>query len=150
MLKQENGVTLLILAIAVVVLLIIAGIATYSGVSNVEYTKVSNAKVQLKVMQAEVNSWYQQYKNGNEDVLSYGNKDISQYGDLLKKLGISDTSDYRFFSADYIKNNLGVDGISFDMIINVKNRKIILADGVKQDGKTYYTLEDFGISNVGM
>lgn len=148
MLKQNKGVTLVALAVTIIVLLILASITITSSLKSVKISKVSEAKAQLKTMQTNVNSWYQEFKNGNTDVLGYGNSNVSNYSEVFNTVGITDTSGYRLFTSTYITDDLGIDGISRDMLIDVKNRKIILTKGVQDDDKVYYTLEDFGISNV--
>lgn len=148
MLKQNKGVTLIALTITIILLLIIASIATSSGTSVLKYANVSNAKAQLEIMQVQVNSWYEKYKSGDDDVLEYGDSNISNYYDIFSNVGVTDTSDYRLFTSKYINEDLDIDGIEYDMLINIKNRKIILTNGVKDDEKTYYTLEDYGILNV--
>lgn len=148
MLKQNKGVTLMALAITIIVLLILASIATYSSLKSVKYSKTSDAKAQLKVMQTYVNSWYQEFKNGNQEVLGYGSSNISDYSEVFQTVGVTDSSTYKLFTAKYIKENLGIDGINRDMLIDIKNRNIILTKSVQDDKKTYYTLDDFGILNV--
>lgn len=148
MFKEDRGVTLIALGVTIIILIILAGIASYSGITNIKDSKVANVKAQLRVMQTMVNSWYQEFENGNTNVLEYGSSDISNYSEVFNTAGITDTSGYRLFTSKYIKDDLDIDGISYDMLINIKNRNIILTKGVKGDDKMYYDLEDFGISNV--
>ena len=149
MVKNNKGVTLTSLVIAIIVLLILTSIAVYSGVSTSRYTKLMKAKSEMETMQAQINSWYQSYKNGNEDVLSYGTKEnFGLYNDAFQAAGIGDTSNYRLFSSNYINDDLGIDGINYDFLISIKDRKIILTQGITYENVTYYTLEDFGIVNV--
>lgn len=148
MFKENKGVTLIALGVTIIVLIILAGIASYSSITNIKDSKVANVKSQLRVMQTMVNSWYQEFENGNTNVLEYGSSDISKYSEIFNTAGITDTSGYRLFTSKYIKDDLDIDGISYDMLINIKNRNIILTKGVKGDDKIYYDLEDFGISNV--
>lgn len=147
--KNDKGITIIALMVTVIVIMILTSIAVYSGVSTVKYTKLMKVKAQMETMQTEINYWYQEYKNGNNDVLSYGtNTDIQTYSTTFATLGISDTSNYRLFSVDYINDTLGIEGINYDFLINIIDRKIILPYGITYDDKTYYTLEDFGIVNV--
>lgn len=148
MFKENKGVTLIALGVTIIILIILAGIASYSGITNIKDSKVANVKSQLRVMQTMVNSWYQEFENGNTNVLEYGNSDISNYSEVFNTVGITDTSGYRLFTSKYIKDDLDIDGISYDMLINIESRNIILTKGVKGDDKMYYDLEDFGISNV--
>lgn len=147
-LKPNKGVTLMALAITIIILLILASIVTYSSLESIKNSKKSDAKAQLKVMQTYVNSWYQEYKSGNTDVLGYGSSNVSDYSEVFETVGVTDSSTYRLFTSKYINENFGIDGINRDMLINIMNRNIILTKGVQDDQKTYYTLEDFGILNV--
>ena len=35
---------------------------------------------------------------------------------------------------------MSIDGITYDFMINVENRYVILVDGIERDNKTYYYL----------
>ena len=56
-------------------------------------------------------------------------------------------SDYRFLSEEYLKNNFGLDE-SFDFLVNIPKRDLILFNGIIYENKTYYTASDFGVLNV--
>ena len=58
MLKQNKGITMISLVVTVIVLMILASITTYSGISTAKESRYYNAVHQMKVMQSEVNSWY--------------------------------------------------------------------------------------------
>ena len=150
--KNEKGITLAALAITIIILLILSTVAIYSGTNTIRYVKFNKAKSEIELMQSNVNSWNQEYKNGNNNVLYYGEdlNDSSCDSVALERTvddtGIN-TSDYRFFSTKYIKENLGMDD-SFEFLVNVKERDVILFNGFTYDDKMYYTTEDFGIYNV--
>lgn len=171
--KNEKGITLVSLAITVIILIILASISVYSGTSTVRYAKYNKAKSEMEIMQANVNSWHQEYQNievKDEEITEGKTKeDIKQekQNTFIEKYGVITTdsscdqtaltktvnatgitsSEYRFLSEDFIKNNLGLDA-SFDYLINIPSRTVILFNGLAYNGKTYYTAEDFGISNV--
>lgn len=66
--------------------------------------------------------------------------------------GITTTSQegYRYWSKQYIKETLGIEGVEQDYFVNVKQRKIISYQGMEYEGKTYYTLNQLpnGLYNV--
>ena len=66
MLKENRGITMISLVVTVIVLMILASITTYSGVSTAKESRYYNAVHQMKVMQTEVNCWYEDKKDGNE------------------------------------------------------------------------------------
>lgn len=152
--KNNKGITLVALTIMIIVLLILSSVAIYNGSGTIKYIKFNKIKSQVEIMQTEVNSWYQQYNSGNTSVLDYG-IDISacdqeKLQKTLTDVNISSTDkdNYRYFSADYLVNTLSIDGIDEAFLVDIKNRNIILFEGITYDGETYYTPEDFGISNV--
>ena len=66
MLKQNKGITMISLVVTVIVLMILASITTYSGISTAKESRYYNAVHQMKVMQSEVNSWYENQKDGDK------------------------------------------------------------------------------------
>ena len=66
MLKQNKGITMISLVVTVIVLMILASITTYSGVSTAKESRYYNAVHQMKIIQSEVNNWYEDKKNGDE------------------------------------------------------------------------------------
>ena len=146
--KNNKGITLMSLVITIIILLILASITTYSGISIVRYAKFVNAKSQMEIMVSQLDIWYQEFNNGNTEVVNYGETiNASDYNDAFTAAGIENTTSYKLFSGNYIES-LGIDGIDYDFLIDIANRKIILAEGVIYENKTYYTPEDFEISMV--
>lgn len=72
MLKESRGITMISLVVTVVVLMILASITTYSGISTARDSRYYNGIHQMKVMQAEVNSWYENKKDGDESSWNQG------------------------------------------------------------------------------
>ena len=62
---NSKGVTLIALVITVIVLLILASIATYSGMDIIESSKLSTFTAEMKIMQTQVNSLYDKWKKGS-------------------------------------------------------------------------------------
>lgn len=151
MLKNNKGITLTSLVVTVIVLLILASVGITSGKSTYKYIKFNNAKAQFQTMQSHVNAWYERLKT-NSDILNYGRDvdeaDTTKLTKMGTDLSISDFSEYKYFSSEYIKNDLDIDGISNDFLINISDRTILLFGGIEYQGETYYTAEKFGINNV--
>lgn len=65
MLKNNEGITMIALVITVIILIILASITTYSGLSTARESRYYNAVSEMKVMQTKVNEYYEDYKNGD-------------------------------------------------------------------------------------
>ena len=60
--KEKKGVTLIALVITIIIIMILASIAIYSGASTIRYAKYNKAKSEIQVMQSYVNEWYKEYQ----------------------------------------------------------------------------------------
>ena len=69
MYKRENGVSLLILSITVVVLMIIAGVAINSGMQSVKKAELESLKTNMLMLKAKGREYVE---NAN---FHYGNRD---------------------------------------------------------------------------
>ena len=163
--KNEKGITLTALVIAIIVILILASISVYSGTSTLRYAKYNKAKAEIQTIYAQVSKWYDEFlKNDSaystNSVLDYGESISSDIiGDVTIQHAIEDTfgtsgvhdenikANYRFFSEKYLKEKLDLDA-SFDYLIDIRHRDVILVGGVYYNGKSYFTLKDFGINNI--
>ena len=65
--KQDKGITLVSLVITIAVLIILASIATYSGVNVIRQSKLNKFTTEMGIMQTEVNNLYDKYSNGTEE-----------------------------------------------------------------------------------
>lgn len=146
-LKEAKGITLIALIITIIILLILAGIATYSGIDTIRLSKFTKFKTELKIMQSEVNNWYQEYTDGDTSVLTKG-EEISSNSTAQAQAnkvftssasGLTNQEGYRYFSVDTIKN-LGIEGVEQDLFINIEKRSVVSYEGYTYEGETYYTL----------
>ena len=155
MLKNNRGITMMALVITVIVLIILASITTYSGVSTIRESRFYKAISEMKVMQAAVNEWYEDYKIGDSSIWDKGvslnssgkNEQITKAYNSAKTnnlngTDIGDITGYKFYSSNLIVDDLDIDGISYDFIINIETRNVILVDGIERKGVTYYSLNE--------
>ncbi len=167
MLKDNKGITLLALVITIVVLIIIASVAAISGVSATHYIKYQNAKSQFQVIQSKIDSLYGEYSdikdttekaNWKNDTFAGTIKgsnfetelDSSIVNQTLNGLTIDSTNqdNYMYLSTDFIKNNLKVEGISYNFIVNLDEREVRLYGGVEYQNEMYYSAKNFGIDTI--
>ena len=157
---NSKGVTLIALVITIIILLILASIATYSGIDVINSSKLTAFTTEMKIMQTQVNSLYDQWKNGDIDKDTIG-KDLTSSTEvqeqanlvLVEELGfassISELTGYKYFDQDTIQE-LGIDGVEQEFFINIEQREVVSYNGLKYEGDMYYTLNQLpnGLYNV--
>ena len=157
-----TGITLIALVVTIIVLIILISISANVGLNVIRESKYYNAVSEMKLMQTKVNEMYEEYRSGNEEVLTIG-RSIPDSGELydkaLKSFSVAfynnhtekyigdinqenPLENYKYFSSDDIKNVLDVDGVDSDFILSVKDRTAILLNGIKRNGNTYYSLNE--------
>lgn len=165
--KKEKGITLTSLVITIIILLIIASISVFSGTHTIKYAKWNKAKSEMETVQTQVNAWNEEYKSlsdteKNTYLKNIGTsvtnppdvEDMDSYNNALEKtknnvaeIDESNISDYRLLSEYYLKKNLGLNG-SYEFLVNIKTRDVVLLSGLEYEGNMYYTTKDFNIYNT--
>ncbi len=176
--KNNSGITLTSLIITIIVLLILASIAVYSGIETVRSSKLTKFTTEMKIMQLKVNDLYDSYTNnrsvkvGETEYVGKGQeasegveakpgvqeigKDLSaapqdKLNEASSGSGIDITTEngYRYYDVETVKS-LQIDGVEGEFFISVPNRQVISVDGFEYDGQKYYTLEQLpdGLYNV--
>ncbi len=152
--KKERGITLITLVVTITILIILASIATYSGISVVNSSKFTAFTTELKTMQAKVNSIYEEDKTIEMGDAITGNAE-EQANKVFAELaqdqttGITDKTGYRYWSKDLIKQ-LGIDGVEQDFFVNIQKRSVVSYEGLNYEGKTYYTLSQIPNSSYNV
>ena len=155
--ENNEGITLVALVITIVIILILASVATYSGVNTIKSSEFTRFSAELKIMQTQVNELYEKWKNNEKikEILSLGEEiqTSSQVQQQANKIfteensGITDQTGYRYFSRQTIKD-LKIEGVKQDFFINVQTRNIISYNGMEYKEKKYYTPEQIGVYNI--
>ncbi len=162
--KEEKGVTILVLVIMVVLMVIIAGIAVNYGGNTLNTMKLQNFKYELEQIQGKVDTLYEKIKLGDVNYITLGSDitDSPEAVATLKKVKTIDYSDmtdsqreeyyyqgtytsYRYLTEDNLQSLLGITSRPGDFIINFQTREVISVNGFPYDGWTYYTLDDFEV-----
>lgn len=155
MLKNNKGITMIALIITVILLMILASIAISSGLETAQESRYYNAVAEMKTMQTKVNEIYEDYINADEaeqeKIRQYGQTIASSEKNAQAEKAYNSVrqsnpnvagniEDYQYYTTSYIKDTLGVDGIDYDFIINIKLRTVILVDGIERKGNIYYAI----------
>lgn len=143
--RNEKGITLISLVIIIIVMLIIAGIVTYSGTETIYKSKKVAFISEMEIIQGKVNTIYEKRKLNQEDKEYYNNlgQEISviETNKINTILGDSSSDGFRYFSKDNLKE-LDIQNINQDVIINFDTREVISIDGIEIEGIIYYKLKD--------
>ena len=124
--NNQKGITLIALVITVIVMIILAGVATYSGMDSVDETKKIAFISELETIQAKVNTIYEKRKTSEEEKNYYDSfgHDISSLNEatLTTILGGSSKEGFRYFSKQDLEK-LDLDNITQNVIINFDTEK---------------------------
>lgn len=143
--KNEKGITIITLVITIVIMLILVGIVTHSGMQSVETAKKTAFISEMEMIQAKVNIIYEERKQNSENLEYYNNlgQDISTIDNskVTIALGSSDKTGFRYFTKSDLKQ-IDLDNISQEVLINYDTREVVSLNGFEIDGVTYYKLKD--------
>lgn len=142
MVKENKGITLITLAIAVIVLLILASITTYYGIDTIKSSKLTKYKTELEMVQAQVDVLYEKYKDtidGVEIGKTITASDEEDAKKALKTIGVNSLEGYKIFDKEVLQK-LGVEGIDNKFLVNIKEREVLTLKPHKYEGKEYYNL----------
>ena len=150
--KNTKGITLISLIIMVIVLVILASIATYSGIDIIKSSKFTAFSTELKIMQTQVNTIYQDKDKANiGEEITEGSSIKAKANKVFtaNESGITSQEGYKYWSQQLIKE-LGIEGVEQDFFVNLEKRSVVSYEGFKYGGKTYYTLQQIpnGLYNV--
>ena len=157
--KNQKGVTLIALAVTIIVIIIIASVTFYSGISTIQDSKQQRLSSELIQVQHSVLEMYSKYKILNEEDCLIGTEVTSiediptDYRDVLKnsesafkddalkvdkyyKLDatISDTKNQEDFK------KIGIAGANFSYIVCYKTGEVMNIDvSTDSQGRLLYT-----------
>ena len=143
--RDTKGITLIALIITIIILLILAGVITSSGMESINISKKTAFIAELEMIQAKVNVIYEERKTNNENIDYYNSigQDIYNIDQvhLNEVLGETSKEGFRYFNSSDLKK-LDLDNINQEVLINYDTREIISLTGFEIDGVKYYKLKD--------
>lgn len=159
--SKEKGVTLIALITTIVVILILASIGITAGTSTIKSVNFSQFKNELSILQIKVNELNEnnEFKIGQElPELSADKKDILKkdeisniiYKDVTDSEKVKIQEGFKYYSVQYLQNELELEGIKRDYLINIEYRYVICCDGFNYNGIVYYMIDqiDSEVYNV--
>lgn len=149
--KKPVGITLISLVITTTILLILASVATYSGIEVLKSANVTAFTTELKILQTNIDKMSSQKESFDDTDGESIQEGTTHYNELLERLklvknyGYSDDAEsisgYKFFTKQQLEDNLDIEGVKQSVFINLEKRKIISLDGVKYKEQKVYVLE---------
>lgn len=142
--KNSKGITLVALIITVIIMLILASVATYTGIDTYKQARVIEFVQQMQLIQAKVDEIIG--ASSKEELLKLGtevtsNEQINAINSAYAngEVTSNDKTTYRYLSKNDLNNIFSLDDSSDDVMINFETREVVSVNGVKNDGITYYT-----------
>lgn len=166
--KSNKGITLISLTVTIILIIILAGTITYSGIHVYENMRLENFTAEMKIIQDKVNLICDKYKVSdkysvsdeskiNDYLEAEGIKKISDNVKDFNDLGLNDEKkekivalldsdesidDYLYYNKELLDNNLGLKDLDQEVLINFETRKVISLKGVRYNNQIYYTQYD--------
>ena len=142
--KSQKGITIIALVLTIIILLILASVATYTGIESYDRAEQIKFVSQMQLIQTKVDEVVQKNDFASlGDALNEEQKNI--VNSAVNSDGISwptteEFNDYvKYFSKEKLRTQLELDNIDEDIIINFKTREVISTVGFEYGGTTYYT-----------
>lgn len=156
--RENSGITLITLMIAILIIMILLGTTIYTGFEVLENAKVTGFKTELEIIHGQVNIAYEKISIGEDMVSNYG-KDVdtldndtkNKINSVISTINSSFLdeneaafvfSDFRYFSGNDLETNFGIENIEQDVIVNFNTRDVISLTGVEYKNKLYYRYTD--------
>ena len=153
--KTDNGITIIALIIAVVLILIFASVAITAGTSAYDNAKVSGFVSRMNIIQEQVNIAHIKIKNGDTSVNNYGQSipdaEINRVQTALAGTEYSDYSKFRYFDSNDLIHYFNLDKVKETIIVNFDSIEVYSLQGIMYKGEIHYTQYDLpnGQFNVG-
>ena len=149
--RKEKGITLIALTITIIILIILASITTYSGISTIKSSKLNKFKQELEIMQSQVNVLYEKYNTeieaGQEIEIGEELMNSEEENNAFSGANETDKTGYKKFTKQTLEE-LGIEGIEREYLVNIAKRKVISLEPFEQDRKVYYTLAQLSDKNT--
>lgn len=152
--KNNKGITIVTLAMAIVVLIIIAGVSIYGATYLIDVANVQNITTNMLFIQAKAKTISEKSIFESDETLLQGEKitdvDYDAINNLKEQEIISDQEEnydsYYLWNREILDNN-DLQDVELEegdfYIVNYKTNEVIYTKGFKKtDGKTGYKLSE--------
>ena len=149
-LKDQKGINLLTLSIAILVLIIITSILVYNAKDGVKIRNLNNLYNDIEVLNDKVSNYYIQYGDipksvEYENTNFIGNQRNPNDGEDYYVINLSNLQGLSLnYGRDYEKigGRTSVNQLTDIYIINEQSHTIYYPKGIELDSRTYYTTQE--------
>ena len=157
--KNDKGVTLIVLIITIIILIILAGVGIKTvsfELDNVKlksfYTKLDTAREVVQKIN-DTNESYRDEENNLIIIKQQGTVPTEEQNNLIKQvLGTDNLTGYnfRYFTAEQVENILGISGADLNLLIDFESNTIINPEGIEIIDNENNVIEDleFKLGNI--
>lgn len=147
--RDEKGITMLILVITIILTLLIAVTAAYSGIDTYKGMRVKTFSEQLKIVQERVAVVKDKASTNSEINLNSLGRGLNELDSSLRDSVVNSINNsgelstssatYRYFESSDLKEDLDIDIEDFAVAIDFDRSVVIGVRGVEYEGKIVYT-----------
>lgn len=137
--KDNKGITLVILIITVVIMLILVGVGVYNAEQSYNNGVMNSFVAQMQLIQSNINTI--SYKEGSSLGTDIPAGKASELTRIIGSENLSQTTsvDWRYFTKETLESDLNIGDIDEEIAINFKTKEVISFIGIEYKNKMYYT-----------
>ena len=145
--KNNNGITLIIVIMTVILLTILMGLIITSSIDTYYSSKFVSFETNIKLIQKKVDMALEEridYETLGQPLNDEQKAKLAEIiaNDNNNMISTEDPTaeTLRYFSSNDIKEDFELSDIRGDFVINFANREVISLDGAEKDNVMYYTI----------
>ncbi len=146
--KNNRGITLIILVITIIILAIIGGVIVSTTGDTYESSQIAKFSSSMKMIQKKVDLYLEE----GTDISTLGKELNTEQKSKLQTILDSDTRDViqttdansdkiRYFDTEGIYLFFEIVDLNDEIVVNFENREVISLKGINVDGNMYYVLK---------
>lgn len=152
--RNQKGITLVMLVITIIVLIIITSVTVYTGTGVIKRASLQNLNTNMLLLQAKIKTLAEESRF-NKDESKLKGKKVSEITDnnkitqLINENIIENAEQYYLLSQDDL-NSMGLEKVKVEdgYLVNYETDEIIYLKGFDANGETYYKLSETRKVNI--
>ena len=134
--KDEKGITLVVLVVTIIILLILTGLGITTSRNYFNNVKLKSFYTKLEIAAEGI----QIYKD-NDAIKQQGAALTGVQMELIESLGYTSIY-FKYFTAEQVQSILEISGVDLNLLVDFDHDVVINPEGIEIDGVKYYTLEN--------
>lgn len=152
--RNQKGITLVMLVITIIVLIIITSVTVYTGTGVIKRASLQNLNTNMLLLQAKTKTLAEESRF-NKDESNLKGKKVSEITEndkitqLINENVIENAEQYYLLSQDDL-NSMGLEKVKVEegYLVNYETDEIIYLKGFEANGETYYKLSETRKVNI--